>query len=175
MNQIRAVIEFLHSYPDWAKILMVVALLVIMLVLTLVPRGAGGNGKAPDTPDQGSTVLSIQGVKLFPATEGDLVQVQALVNGTIFQYPSLAGISWLEVGPDMPTQVFQLPRSERYEVRFEVLKKANLGQTKKMVSQSVVTVAETPASGEYNVYPIDGNIHATRISGAVEYSVTLAK
>jgi hypothetical protein len=46
------------------------------------------------------------------------VRVTATVNGVEYIYPNLPGVDWLEIGPEMAGQTFQLPLRDTYLVRF---------------------------------------------------------
>jgi hypothetical protein len=116
MESLKGFIEFLASYPAWAKLLALSGLIITIGTLVFAPR----NKDAPDAAPTGDVALRITGVTLFPHDSDAEVQVFAYVNDTRFQYPSLAGVSWLKVGPAMSSQRFTLPKAARYEIRFEM-------------------------------------------------------
>ena len=173
MDSIENLVKFLNSYPTWAKLLALTGIAVSIATLVFAPR-TPLDAQAQDRPQAGGPVLRMLGVVLFPPNPYVAVRVTAYVNGTPFRYPSLAGVEWLKVGPAMSSQAFQLPKSDKYEVRFEMaMKGTSPGTTGEFVSQQVVTVTKLPHSGDYNVYRKEEGVGVTR-SASVEAAVRFA-
>ena len=171
MDSIENLVKFLNSYPSWAKILMLACIAVSVATLVFAPR-TSLEAQAQDKPQAGGTVLRMLGVVLFPSNPDVAVQVTAYVNGTPFRYPSLAGVEWLKVGPSMSSQTFQLPKSDKYEVRFEmVMKGSSSATTGHFVSQQVVTVTKLPHGAEYNVYRKEGVTRSASVEAAVRFTL----
>ena len=77
----------------------------------------------------------------------------------------------------MSAQAFQLPKAEKYELRFEMdLKSQRPSSTGELVSQQTVTIAKLPTTGEYNLHRKQqqagvGVTRSASVSAAVRYSV----
>ena len=99
----------------------------------------------------------------------------AFVNDTRFQYPSLAGISWLKVGPAMSSQRFALPKADRYEIRFEMSLKPSDGSVKQLVSQQQVLITKLPHAGDYNLHFKQGRTRDAGVSATVRFSLEAAQ
>ena len=179
MDTIESVLRFLNSYPTWAKVLALGGIVLTSTTLVFAPRTVG-DAQAQTKPAQAGAVLRILGVSLFPDDSNALVRVTAFVNGTSFQYPSLAGVEWLQAGPSMSPQAFPLPKAEKYELRFEMdLKSQRPGATGVLVSQQVVTITKLPTPGEYNLHrkqqqPGVGVTRSASVNAAVRYAVESA-
>ncbi len=166
METIDAFIKFLGSYPLWAKLLAVGGLFTTAATLALAPRH-------PTTSKDSSTAsafLTISSVKLFPANPNAEVQIIAYVNGSKFQYPSIAGITWLKVGPGMSPQIIEIPTAERYETRFELNLKLPDG-IKRLVSQTVLPISELPFTADYKLHPVAGETREAAVGAVVSFSL----
>lgn len=166
MDTIIASLKFLNSYPTWAKVVVVGALLIAVITLVFATRSVSRNGAASD-----SIFLTISGVKLFPENSSAEIQVIAYVNDTAFQYPSVGGVTWLKVGPVMAPQIIEIPKADLYVTRFELNLKLP-DTVKKLVSQTVLRVTELPFNTEYNLYPLEGQTRAASISAVVKFSIS---
>ena len=69
----------------------------------------------------GNVSLVIERVTSFdPNNEKVIIRVTAYVNDVPYVYPSIAGIQWQDVSPDMESQSFSLPPAKYgYKIRFE--------------------------------------------------------
>jgi hypothetical protein len=175
MESFENLIRFVNSYPAWAKAVVLAGIIITITVLVFTPRTTT---KAPGsiTPKGGDILLKILGVTLFPQRPDTSVQVTAFVNETQFRYPSVAGVEWLEVGPNMVPQTFRLPQSQNYELRFELrLKGREPSESERMVSQEVLSLSGAPTSGQYNLYRRDENTHGVSVHAAVRYSVEVSQ
>ena len=109
---------------------------------------------------------------MFPQNPDVAVRVTAFVNGTPFRYPSLSGIEWLQVGPAMSAQSFPLPKSDRYELRFEMAMKEPSSTTiREFVSQQTITVTKLPFSGDYNVFRKEGVTRSASVDASVRFAI----
>ncbi len=170
MDTIKGWLDFLSSYPVWAKLLMLAAAGVIVAVLVLARPATDATVTAKGRP-----TLCIKGVRLFPHDEKASVQVTAIVNDIQFKYPSIGGVQWLEVADDMSEQCFDLPPAQRYKVRFTM--KIRVGaRISDAVSQTEVVLRDTPVTNqEYPLYylELEYHTHTGPIKAVVVYSFGL--
>lgn len=182
MSTIEAVLNFFATYPSWAKAVMVVGLLAVLATALLAPRSTPIDVLAQPKPPVAkpeintTTYLKITGVTAFSVSPTPMIRVVAFVNETPFTYPSLAGVDWLSVGPAMSSQTFQLPKAQKYEIRFEMETKGTPGRPGvKYVSQETVLINRFPFSGEYSVYPTKkegvGVSRAASVGAEIKFSV----
>jgi hypothetical protein len=164
MDTIKNFIEFLNSYPLWAKLFAFSGLLITVSTLIFAPRTL----KAKDN-GEGKVFLKVQRVKLFPANPDAEVQVYAFVNGTKYRYPSVADIEWLKVGPSMSLGIFEIPKSETYEVRFEATLKDS--DPIRLVSQEVLQISTLPYSGDYDLHKTMITTRDASVSASVRFSI----
>lgn len=201
METIELAFRFLNSYPVWAKACVVTGVVFSILVLVFAPRSSGQNDAPPQRavlqpppPKTGFAViiqpverpifLTIKGIKLFPDDPNVEVQVRAIVNGTTFVHPSVGGVKWMKVGPDMSEKRIELPRSDRYDIRFEMTlrnggsfvgtgaKRLEAEHASQTGSQLVRTVWQLPFSEEYKLYDIVGQSRAPSVRATVSYTVS---
>jgi hypothetical protein len=178
MEVIERALKFLSSYPMWAKALALGGVVVTVATLLFAPRNASET-QANATSTQIGAVLKILGVRLFPNDSDAVVRVTAFVNGTSFRYPSLAGVDWLQVGPSMSPQTFELPKADRYAVKFEMqLKTAFANAPIEMVSQREVSITQLPHTEEYNLHKKEGQpglmTRSASVGAAVRYALERA-
>lgn len=168
METIKNFIEFFSSYPGWAKLLALAGLLITTGTLVLAPR----NTKQKETAgEDGKIFLKIQRVLLFPSDPDAEVQVYAYVNDTQYRYPGVAGISWLKVGPSMSPGIFEVPKSDSYEVRFEAVVRDTSSNSTRLVSQQVLQFSKLPFSGRYNLHKTQNATRSASVSAAVQFVV----
>jgi len=126
-------------------------------------------------------ILKIHGVDDLPLGLGAMVRVTAIVNGATFTYPSIAGVDWLDAGPTMSSQTFDLAPAESYNVRFELYasSKAMLPLTDRFVSQETAIVSTLPFTSDYRVYRVrkEGEIvtRAAHPGTTIRYSIDKGK
>lgn len=178
MDFLKNTIDFFNSYPLWAKLLALTGLLVAIGTLFFVPRNVAEQKKVEDKPDndsktsqnrQSRVYLKIQRVRLFPSNRNTEIQVFAFVNETKFKYPSISGVEWLKVGPSMSPGIFDVPKSDIYEVRFE-MKTRNSGSPN-FVSEQVLRVSKLPYSDEYKLHQVNNRSRAASVSAAIDFSI----
>jgi hypothetical protein len=169
MSTVEAVFRFLASYPSWAKIAMLAGLVLTIAVALLAPRTPID---VDAQPKLGSTVVfKIHGVTNTGLPANISVRVTAIVNEKAYTYPSLGAVDWLDVGPTMSTQSFQVPQAPRYDIRFEMEVKGG----PRHVSQETIQIGAIPHTGTYRLYPT--KVDATGVSrsftpgAAVRYSI----
>ena len=171
---------FLADYPPWVKFLFVtwVGLSATLLVSLILARpsqattGASsttgtGNGKSP-----APVWLEIKGVELFGTSSGGKVKVTAKINGVEYRYPSLEGVEWMEVGPEMSHQQFRVPRArDDYQVRFVMTLRSH-GHDYEMVSQQTDYVRTLPHEGLYSLYRVgEERTRSAGIEAEVKYAL----
>ena len=162
METLDGILKFLASYPTWAKALLLgnIACLASVIVFARTPASqpaAPASTLTPVAAEPASArpTIKITGVDLYPGSSDAGIQVSVFVNGTKFTYPSLAGVEWLQVGPAMSGQTFELPKSDSYTLRFEMRKReARDGSVSRFASQETVPLS-AKASGHYNLYFVD--------------------
>lgn len=148
-----------------------------------VRKGAFINRSGPDVPDKLAELrkpdtaqawLVIKGINADSLTEKELkVRVTAKVNGVEYVYPSLEGVKWMQVGPEMSPQRFKLsPTAGAYEVSF-VMEGIYKNAPFKMLSQWVEQVSKLPFSGKYNLHTFDirSATRSATVSASIEYEI----
>jgi len=169
METMKGFIEFLNSYPLWAKLLAFAGLLITACTLIFVPRISGEKGSDPEKSTR--VYLMIEGASLYPANEDEQVQIYAFINGTEYRYPSVAGVEWLQVGPTMSPGIFEIPDSDIYEVRFEGNMRRRDYGSRHLASQQVITVTTLPYSGKYSLHQVDEGVRSAGISASLRFSL----
>jgi hypothetical protein len=145
-------LRFLDAYPLWARILLA-GLAGAFLVVAIFARTAAPDPQGGAHPLEPS--LTIAAVELFPDQDA-AVKVTAFVNGAPFRYPSIGDVEWVQVAPDMSGQTFRLPRSDAYEVRFEMVKRGKDGRAEaRLLSQHVLKFPGDPEAGVYRLHGFD--------------------
>lgn len=122
--------------------------------------------------------LKIERVELFPHSDSASVQVNAIVNGTRFTYPSIGGAEWLQIAPSMAGQIFRLPKADHYEIRFEMLKREQgIIEETKLLSQETITFSEGSAEGRYGLHVFDSTskTRSGQTSAEIIYSIHSAQ
>jgi hypothetical protein len=130
MESFEAFFKFLNSYPVWAKGCVLASIVFALLVLVFAPRDEASESSnstqadiqkhPPSSQEDQPIFLTIRSIRLFPDDSNSEVQVLAIVNGTTFVHPSVGGVKWMKVGPDMSVKRIELPHSNRYDIRFEM-------------------------------------------------------
>lgn len=165
-------VEFLNSYPGWAKLLAFSGLLITIGTLIFAPRVQ----KPKEDGGEGRILLKLQRVRLFPSNPDAQVQVFAYVNGTEYKYPNIAGVKWLKVGPSMSPGIFEIPKSDEYEVRFEALQKDDTSSAPiRLVSMQVLQFSKLPYSGKYNLHISMKAVRSSSVVAAVDFKIEETK
>lgn len=153
MSTVEALYKFLASYTAWAKVAMLGGIAFTIAVSLLAPRtpiDAEAQTKSGQVVASGKTVtFKIHGVSSSGLPSSASVRVTAIVNGKPFTYPSLGAVDWLDVGPTMSSQSFQVPVAAQYEIRFEMEVKGG----SRHVSQETLQVSAIPHTGDYRLFP----------------------
>jgi hypothetical protein len=183
MEVIEAILRFLNSYPVWAKGCVVGGILFSVLVLVFASREDASTQSKKD--QSGPTFLKLKGVTLFPEDPSAEVQVLAIVNGISFEHPSVGGVKWMRVGPDMSQKLIELPAAQRYDIRFEMRLRngtAFSGQGSKHLeaytiergagAQEIRVVTRLPYSNDYKLYDVVGVTRSASVRAVVSYEVT---
>lgn len=162
----------------WARLLVLVCLSVTTATLVFVPRSAESQGAKGTSPTanggkkEEQVFLRIRPVKLFPEDPSADVQVSAFVNGIEYKHPSVGGVQWMKTGPGMSEKIIEIPKAERYEVRFEMrIRDGATLQTQKQASQMITPVKVLPYSEDYKLYNVKGSTRAAGVSAVVTYDI----
>jgi hypothetical protein len=91
------------------------------------------------------------------------------VNGVDYVYPTLPGVDWLEVGPDMAPQSYQLPIRDTYIVRFAAMLQD--GMLLASVEEHRVTGA-TDGTKAYALRQVNSRTRSAPITAEVRYSIS---
>jgi hypothetical protein len=187
MEMIEAAIQFLNAYPVWARVCVLSGIVFSALVLVFAQRGptAAQDKKATLAANKnGPIFLKIKGVKLFPDDSNAEVQVLAIVNGTTFVHPSVGGVKWMKVGPDMSQKSIELPVAQRYDIRFEMRlrngstfsgkgsKQLEASPVARAASQMISSITHLPYSEDYKLYDIVGETRAASVHAVVSYEIS---
>lgn len=171
MEALESIIKFISSYPTWAKGLLFGNVICIAATLVFAPRVVSDTGKAKSSY---TYELRIDRVELFPPSNTAIVQVSAIVNGTEFKYPSIGGVEWLKVAPSMAGQTFRLPLTDRYEIRFEMLKREEgASDDVKLLSVETISFVGGTTEGRYPLHGFDpaSRTRSGEISAEIIYSI----
>jgi hypothetical protein len=178
METIDGILKFAGSYPMWARLLVLVCLSTVVATLVLVPRSAesqGAKGTSPTTnagKKEEQVYLRIRPIRLFPEDPSADVQVSVFVNGIEYKHPSVGGVQWMKTGPGMSEKIIEIPRAERYDVRFEMrIRDGATLQTQRQASQMVTPVKALPYSEEYKLYNVRGVTRAAGVSAVIAYEI----
>ena len=120
--------------------------------------------------------LTIEKVNFFPESRAAAIKVYAFVNGIEFFYPSVAGVEWVEVGPQMSGHSFDLPEAENYDIRFEIKKRSTDSDNARLahlVSQKVVRISGPAISERYQLHGFDpaSRTRSGSVSAEVVFSI----
>jgi hypothetical protein len=156
-DQFKPILEW-FGLPEIARqIAAPIATIAILGAVILLFRGAyrryaqGSPGNFPPVePVNPQTAeptawLTIKGVTIFGHAENVYVRVIATVNGVEYIYPSLSGVKWLEAGPEMAPQTFQIPVRDTYRIRLTATLRDPIGR-----STDLASVEEQRVTGKTN-------------------------
>jgi hypothetical protein len=62
--------------------------------------------------------MRIKPITLYPDDPDAEVQLTVFVNNNKYIHPAIGGVQWMKVGPNMSDKIFELPKADRYDVRF---------------------------------------------------------
>lgn len=179
MDTIERLLAFLNSYPLWAKLSAISGILFSVMILILTPRQS-----SVTPPQNGPILLHIKAVRLFPEDPEAEVQIMAIVNGIIYQHPSVGGVKWMKVGPDMSQKIIELPDSEVYLIRFELKlrsgsalvgeqeRRLDLDPERREVSQVIRQIRKLPFKEDYKLYDVNGEVRSAGVSAVISYELT---
>lgn len=183
METLKGILDFISSYPMWAKGIMSVNIACVAAILILGRAAPKAEAENPQPQRVGSKTysLKIAKVQLYSDQRNHIfVQVTAIVNGIKFHYPSQGGVEWLEVGASMTSASFELPASNKYEVRFELRERFD-DESSHFGSQETPSFSTTTADGtpltttgpqRYPLFRIhSGILKDNTVSGEVFYSI----
>lgn len=178
METLDSVVRFFASYPIWARIVVLLCAALAFTTLVVAPREAVSQGGKVVSQASGATssakhvFMRVKTIKLFPDDSNVEVQLSVFVNGTEFIHPSIAGVTWMKVGTAMSEKIIELPRSERYDIRFEMrVRDGPTFKPRQRVSQQVTPVQTLPFAESYNLYDLTMNTRAATVSASVAYEI----
>ncbi len=184
METMDSLLKFIGSYPAWAKSLILVGIGISIVTLVFAPREGILQPTKPSaltaTGQDERVFMKLKAIQLFPDDPSAEVQVVAYVNGTEYVHPSVGGVKWMKVGPDMSEKVIELPKAAQYTIRFEMnfrsekkLKGAtNSVQVKqKASSQWLTPVIRLPFSEEYKLYLVKDESRAASVKAVIPYEI----
>lgn len=196
MEWLESMVRFLGSYPTWAKACLLAALVVSMGVLILAPRtgpsaaemsssAVAAPNSAANRPANAPIFLKIGDVRLFPDDASAEVRILAFVNGTKYVHPSVGGVTWMKIGPDMSHKVIQLPQADTYEVRFEMQLRGGaedasaysakevrvLDPHRSMVAQNSAYIRALPFKDTYKLYRVIDKTRYAGVAATVSYEL----
>jgi hypothetical protein len=167
---------FMAPYPGWVKIAFSIFVLsgatwlIGLIVAAPSPQKVAEKTQhlpepTPQQVSEPTAWLTIKGVTGFGTQEGAYIRVTATVNGVEYTYPSLSNIQWLEIGPEMAPETFQIPVRDIYRVRFSAKLRRSLLDS--MVNE-LASVEEQRVVGKTNgisVYTLR-SVHWREFRGA---------
>jgi len=78
----------------------------------------------------------------------------------------------MKTGPGMSEKVIEIPKAERYDVRFEMrIRDGATLQTQRQASQMVTPIKALPYSEEYKLYNVKGVTRAASVSAVITYDI----
>jgi hypothetical protein len=175
LKSISTFVPFVAPYPIWVKGALAICVLSgAVFIIGLVV--AAPNDKASSSADDTSTSawLEIYGLDAFDNLSGSKVKIIADVNGNKYTYPSLAGVEWAEIGPNMAPQKFRLPILDEYQIRFEAIVqgKGQLDEKRYASVESHFIKKNTDGIKTYHLRVIKSATRAASIGADVRYSVS---
>lgn len=191
METIDNLIRFLNSYPAWAKAILTVGFVAILLVLVFAPRASEADPKSNSSSLR--YYLAVRGVTLYPDNPSAEVQVFFDVNGQEFRFPSVPGVEWMKVGPAMSQKTVEIAPSSEFVVSFRMKTRTpdndeiGMMNSKRqlhlkpgaldVVAQSSrhVRRQELPFSGTYDLYNVVGGVRSAAVSATIKYELYTAK
>jgi hypothetical protein len=148
---------FMAPYPSWVKIAFSIFVLsgATWFIGLVVAAPTTQKVAEPVTPQVAEAVnppaaaptawLTIKGVTIFGYTDDVYIRVTATVNDVEYTYPSLSGVKWLQVGPEMAPQTFQIPVRDTYRIRFSAKLRDPIAE-----SSDLASVEEQRITGKTN-------------------------
>jgi hypothetical protein len=129
--------------------------------------------------------LRIKGVQVFPEADGTYVHVRAKVNGIVYDYPSVGGVNWMEVGPSMGGKIIEIPAATSYRISFELqmkngpafggresFKRVTESAPQNYSSNIATPVTTLPFSENYNLYKVDGDRRGAAVGAHISYELS---
>ena len=140
------------------------------------------NGPVKTAPLPESVRMRINGIYPgeIPYAE---VQLTAYINNREYRYPSLAGVEWMRIGPQMAPMTFDVTQASSYSLRFEGKLRWHwqgqppFGGTDVVVlplaSQSVENAETLPFKVLYRLFLVDPQTqsHGTRLGAVVDAEI----
>jgi hypothetical protein len=186
-KEISEIIPFLGPYPLWVRGLVaswvgLSAICVAVLILARPLKGDGAEVQKPNSHDtefvsvENDIWLKVGPVVIYNQSFTNYgVHVTININGNKFDYPSIAGARWLDVGPNMAHGLFRVPSSDNYTVIISM--EAIKDQTSKIIqfiSQQtlVISKSQIPYSHNYKVFKLNDNTRAADVSAAISFTLS---
>lgn len=167
---------FIAPYPGWVKVAFAVLVLsgatLFVGLIVAAPKPSATAAPEPGvkpTSGEASAWLVIKGVTGFGSVAGKGVRVTANVNGIDYMYPSIAGVEWMQIGPEMASQTFQIPVRDTYTLRFA----AQLRDGPALVSVEEQRVnSKTNGVATYGVRQLDRGQRSASIAAEIRYTIS---
>jgi len=159
---------FIAPYPSWVKFAFVLFVFSgATWFVGLVVAAPTGSAKRPQGEE--TAWLTIKGVTAFGRGNGQGVRVTATVNGLEYIYPTLPGVEWLQIGPEMAPQSYQIPVRDSYTVRFA----AELRNGSSLVSVEEQHLSSTTDGIKiYGLRELDRGQRGSTAGAEVRYAIT---
>lgn len=172
-------VPFIAPYPTWVKLAFSVFVLSgatcfigLILAAPSPTRTAEITSSIPPDTAARTAWMTITGITGYGRLKGAGVRVTATVNGTEYIYPSLPGVDWLQIGPEMAPQTFQIPVRDVYAVRFS----ANVRDGTELVSvQEQYVQGSTSGIMTYGVHELDQGQRNAPVSADINYKISQNK
>lgn len=177
-------LEFIDSYPHWAKALVLAGVVLIMGTLVLSPRETASAAGTSTRPDPSSTVfIKIGAIQQLGGQPIEAIKLRVFVNQNSFQHPSVGNAEWMGIGPGMSHKIIELTPADSYRVRFEAIVKVDdqnitldrdqAPNTQQHQSQTVFAISheDLPRNDQYQLYRVENSTRSAAPSIGVEYSI----
>lgn len=168
-------LKLLDSYPNWAKAVVVGAIVVAVVVLVFAKKV--DPPKPPPVKADEQIYLRISRIELFPKEDSAEIKLIADVNGTLYTFPSEGGAEWMRVGPDMNKKIFPMPKSERYVVGLRLVFKdgrSASGEAIDILRAANAAASDVPAvpfAGTFKLRPITAGVSSQAVLGQVSFEL----
>jgi hypothetical protein len=171
METLLNAVNFVVSYPVWARVTVLTLLALVAVILLLAPRSME-RPPQPGTPAGAQVFMRVSGVRLFPDNPDADVQISIFVNNTEYVFPSVGGAQWMKVGPSMSEKIIPIPAADTYYTRFEMrIRDGSTLEASRQVSQNIAPIHKVPYAEKYRLYPLVNDTRGAGVSAEISYSL----
>jgi hypothetical protein len=164
---------FLAPYPSWVKATFAIFILsgAICLVGLVVAAPRSPEAHTEGSAATPSAWLTIKGITGFGRLADKAVQVAATINGVDYIYPTSPGIEWLQIGPEMAPQTFEIPVRDVYTVKMSA-------KVRGWSDDSLASVEEQRVAGTtngvatYSLFPVHLQLRSAAPVAEVRYIIS---